>query len=579
MLVDARTLSPGDALKTDVCVLGAGPVGLTIARELAAHGASVYVLELGATDEEPGHPTSNDGLRGEVSDPAYPELETTRAASFGGTVAIWTSEVARHQLGARYGLLQAIDLESRDSVAHSGWPFDRAQLDPYYARASDICEIAPFSEDPGEWELPPRTVRLPLGNDVTTRIVRYGFRSIFTEGYRSWAEAVPNVTVFLNACALEIETDESGTTADRVRAVSAPGRTFTVRPRVVVLALGGIENARLLLLSDGVTSAGLGNTHDLVGRFFMDHPTATGRFVPAAPRAVRRLGLYDTLSNNGGVGQGMLGLSESAIRREQLLNGGVILAPTLERWMQALSSATELSSAVRAGRIPDDAARHVLNVARGTDAVATSAHRRLVERVPMLEPTGRFWPTSRLLNTFDIGHIAGWSRLPFADRRFKSFGFFHVLEQAPEPERRVTLSPRRDRFGRRLARLQWFITERELGSMRRTQEIIAAEMSRAGLGRLLTTAELGPVDDITQNIFPSAHHHLGTTRMHRNPREGAVDENCRIHGTTNLFACGTSVFPTGGFINPTLTALALAVRLAEHIGAVTRTLPEARPDR
>src|SRR5436190_13228521 len=142
--------------------------------------------------------------------------------------------------------------------------------------------------------------------------------------------------------------------------------------------------------------------------------------------------------------------------------------------MRAVNSAVELNRAVQARRLPDKTTKHVFNVARGADAVATSAYRRLVDRVPALEATARFWPTSRLLDTYDIGHIAGWSRLPFVGRRFKSFGFFHVLEQAPESDRRVTLSSERDGFGRPIARLNWFISDQELQSMRRTQEIFAA---------------------------------------------------------------------------------------------------------
>jgi choline dehydrogenase-like flavoprotein len=574
MVVDARTLSSTDVIETDVCVVGAGPIGLTLARELAAKDTRVCVLELGHDPEGAGSPVSEHVLGGEVTDPTYPPLESMRATGFGGTVSIWTSEVARGRLGARYGQLEPIDLERRDEVAYGGWPFDRTHLEPYYARAAAICEIAPFLEDPGDWETPPRALRLPLGEDAATRIVRYGSRSVFTTGYRDWARTEANVTVVFNARVLEVETDESGSTARSVRVASAPGQTFTVATRVVVLSLGGIENARLLLLSNRAKPAGLGNGADLVGRFFMDHPTAAGRFIPAGPHVVEQLGLYDALQKDGSVAQGVLGLSEPTIRRERLLNSGAFLIPTAERWMRALNSAVQLGSAAKHRRIPHGAAKHLLNVALGADAVATSAYRHLVDRLPALQKTTRFWPTSQLLDTFDTGHIAGWSRLPFAGRRFDRIGFFHVLEQAPEPERRVALSSKKDAFGQPVPRLRWFITDQELRSMRRTQEILATAFARAGLGRLITTAELLADGSLEREIYPSAHHHLGTTRMHTDPRRGVVDENCRIHGTTNVFVSGTSVFPTGGFINPTLTTIALAVRLAEHVSASLQVMPE-----
>ena len=215
--------------------------------------------------------------------------------------------------------------------------------------------------------------------------------------------------------------------------------------------------------------------------------------------------------------------------------------------------------------MPPDALAHVRNAALGADVVAAEAYRRLLERVPALEPTTRLWPTTGLLDTLDTGHISGWSRLPFAGKRFKLFGLFQVMEQAPERERRITLSSRKDRFGQPLPRLHWFITEREQESMRRTQGLLGAAFARAGIGRLVTTVDLAGEDDVMRYVGPSAHHHLGTTRMHPDPEQGVVDENCRIHGTSNLYACGTSVFPTGGYINPTLTVVALATRLAGHI--------------
>jgi choline dehydrogenase-like flavoprotein len=197
-----------------------------------------------------------------------------------------------------------------------------------------------------------------------------------------------------------------------------------------------------------------------------------------------------------------------------------------------------------------------------------------VEKAPALEATTRFWPTAGLLNTLDIGHISGWSLLPFAGRRFRSFGLYQMIEQAPEPERRITLSSRTDGFGQPLPHLHWFISERELESMRRTQQILAAAFARARIGRLMTTDALAPQDNPLQGIFPSAYHHLGTTRMHPDPRQGVVDEHCRLHGRSNVFLAGTSVFPTGGYVNPTLTAVALAVRLSDHVRAALQSLPE-----
>lgn len=569
MLVEAGTLDGGSTLEADVCVLGAGPVGLVLARELEAEGARVCVLECGPPD--PGADTGVQ-LDGEVVGEEYVPLAASRAAGLAGTANVWTSEVARNTRGARYAPLQPIDFEARPEVPHGGWPFPRRHLEPYYDRAASICGIAPIAASTTAREEGSHPHALDCGGDVETRVVYYGRQSVFTEEYRSWVAASPTVKVYVRARALEVEgrPDRPST----VLAASAPGRTFRVRARAITLALGGIENARLLLLSNRSAPRGLGNEHDLVGRYFMDHPTARCELVLASRRMARRLASYDTAHRDGLVSQGTLGLTEAALRREGLLNSGFILVPAVERMTRALQSAAWLRDHLRTRRPTRDAVARLRDVALGADAIATAAYRRLVETVPALEPTTRLWPTTRLLNTLDVGHVSGWSRLPFASLRFGTFGVFQMIEQAPEPERRITLSPRKDQFGQPLPRLHWFVGDRELDSMRRTQEIVGAELARAGVGRLVRTDELEAQGGV--HVFPSAYHHLGTTRMHVDPTKGVVDDQGRVHGTANVFVAGTSVFPTGGYINPTLTAVALALRLAEHLRRALRELPETR---
>ena len=256
---------------------------------------------------------------------------------------LWTSEIARARRGARFGRLQPVDFEKRPDVPFSGWPFDRAELDPYYHRAAGICGIAPLSDDPPEWQVTPRTAPLQLGEGILTRIVRYGPGSIFTRDLSESARRSDDVTLVVNARVLRIEAERAAGRARRVLAASAPGRTFGVEARLFVLALGGIENARLLLLSNDDPESGLGNRHDVVGRFFMDHPTASCRLIPAGPRAVERLALYDTVHRQGRVGQGILGPADETVRREGLLNSGSILVPIAERWSRALDSTATLA--------------------------------------------------------------------------------------------------------------------------------------------------------------------------------------------------------------------------------------------
>ena len=154
----------------------------------------------------------------------------------------------------------------------------------------------------------------------------------------------------------------------------------------------------------------------------------------------------------------------------------------------------------------------------------------------------------------------GWSNLPDVDKRYATFEMVSLVEQAPDPANRVMLGLERDPLGARRLELHWRWSESDHKQVLRSRSRIGRESVRSGLG----TFEL--VD--AEPKHPDSSHHIGTTRMHHDPRFGVVDANCRVHGVAYLFVAGSSVFPTGGFANPTLTIVALAARLAEHIKKV-----------
>jgi choline dehydrogenase-like flavoprotein len=169
-------------------------------------------------------------------------------------------------------------------------------------------------------------------------------------------------------------------------------------------------------------------------------------------------------------------------------------------------------------------------------------------------------------DAFDAGvaHLAGAAAsLDSGESRQQvlSSTLLCVGEQAPNPESRVTLMEARDRFGLRRAQLDWRLTELDARSVRRTAEIAADALGGALAGRAqLLVSEADPWPETTGRS-----HHMGTTRMHADPRRGVVDADCRVHGLANLWIAGSSVFPTCGYANPTLTLVALAHRLADRL--------------
>lgn len=521
MVIDGRALADPDELEADVCVVGAGPAGITLALELACVGCQVCLLESGG--RVPDAATERLSAGRSVGYWYYP-LPGTRGRAFGGTSLRWLSTPADRAEGWRARPLDAVDFERRADIPHSGWPFGYPVLQPFYERAQRVCRLGPYDYTPSRWETPSAQL-LALDGSFTNAIFQHGFEdfvSFFDELARS-----ERVQLVLNATAIEIETD--GPAGDVTKVVVAHRRSaqFRVKARLYVLAAGGIDNARLLLLSRRSQPAGLGNGEGLVGRFFMERLTGrTGFIAPATEDFVGRIAIYDQLRVGDTVVKAVLCPSADAVRREGLLNCCFHLVPDSRDWCSdGVRSAATLVRALRRRPLPAGLAGYAKTALRGLPDVARAR--------------------SRAVRGFQPDVVA---------LRVQA-------EQGPNPDSRVLLDDARDSFGLPRARIDWRITERDRWSIRRVQEILDDELRSRGLGRV--EQKLG--DESPAMLFLGSYHQMGTTRMHESPRQGVVDQNCQVHGVENLFVAGGSVFPTSGFANPTLTIVALALRLADHL--------------
>ncbi|MBV9389684.1 MAG: GMC family oxidoreductase [Chroococcidiopsidaceae cyanobacterium CP_BM_ER_R8_30] len=548
MLVDARKLSVDEVIETEVCIIGAGPAGITLAREFAHADFRVALLESGGLEFN-----QNTQLlaEGESVGHDFGKLETHRCRQFGGTANWWEIKIPHHPIGVRYVPLDKIDFEQRDWLPYSGWPFNKSHLDPFYERAQSVCQIGPFAYDAAAWS-DAGTPQLPLnGERVTTTMFQFGPRTAFTKDGLNEINQASNITTYLNANVLEIETNATARTITRVRVACLEGNEFWVCAKVFILATGAMENAQLLLLSNKQQQTGLGNHNDLVGRFFMDHPFVDGGLLlPADPQIFKQTALYDLRLVNHVAVMGKLTLTEAVMHHEQLLNISALLFPRPKSYQSLAANSLEiLRKNFRDRELPQDFSKHFSNVIVGLDYILPAVYRRLTKQQ-------NFFP--------NLGS-GGWSYLQANERRFVTFEVLYFTEQAPNPNNRVMLSTQRDRLGRRQVLLHnrvW--SDMEISSIKRAQAIFTAEIARAGLGQLQTKRD----GELPRMQGPGAHHHMGTTRMHNDPKQGVVDENCQVHGISNLFIAGSSVFPTGGFANPTLTIIALSIRLADHVKIV-----------
>jgi choline dehydrogenase-like flavoprotein len=527
LLINARDLQPDHVLHSDICIVGAGPAGLTLAREFARAHIDFCLIESGGLEQ---HAPTQSLAAGENNGLPYFPLHKARARYFGGSSNLWFPEP-----GLRSRPLDSSDFAKRSWISHSGWPISKADLAPYYEEAQQVCGLGPYSYDVLSWEDAESTPRLALDETrLRTRMFQFARTDTF-KGYLDELARSSRSNIVLNATVVNIETSEDAPMVRRLRVQTLDGKVFEATAKVYILAAGGIENARLLLLSRSRHSAGLGNQNDLVGRFFAEHIHLHSSYlVPSAN--CPPLDLYVPHLKHGIKVAGALAISRDVQEREGLGNLSVFLEPTalLGVSSRAIRSFRQLWLLVRreiwSRAALNDVSGHIQNILRRPNDVAKFALYRVAQK-----------------------------------QGPRAVQFMLMSEQVPNPDSRITLSPRKDRLGLNKVRLEWRISGQDIRTINVSERLLDDGLQRAGVGRLEAKYE----DEMPRPALAGGWHHMGTTRMHQDERHGVVDPNCKVHGLENLFVAGSSVFPTQGYANPTLTIVALAIRLARHVGEAT----------
>ena len=524
MLYDVET--PGGraafARPFDVCVIGAGPAGISLARKLAGRGLDVALMEAGGLEISEA---SQAVMAGESVGLAFPDLDLARLRYLGGSSGHWN------------GLCRAFDahdFDARPENPDAGWPIAKADLDPYADEVHAILDLVPVAV-PG----PPEAQDPPTG----FRRLQY-FRSApatrFGDKYRAELEAAPRIALALNANLVDLRLDDGlGMVTGAVFRGYAPGDPgFTVAARAYCLCCGGIENARLLLNFTSQVPAGIGNGNDLVGRYFNDHPGTPpplGEVIFArAPEAESQFFAPTEAQAEA------LGTLPQLIRINAIARKPLPLGKELARSAQcAVPFADQLAQAVLGDRLQCDTggledwwrSRDPDRYPWGRVVHNSQAVLNRDSRVTLSEATDAFGMRRARLD---------WRTLPIDD---------HTIRENT------------------VAFAGW-LAEAGIGRMR----IYDWVFSEAPIA---TASSMG--DSM------SSYHHMCTTRMSADPRKGVVDADCKVHGLANLYVGGSSVFASTGFENPTYTIVQLALRLGDHLGAklpapaATATTPAAAP--
>jgi choline dehydrogenase-like flavoprotein len=550
MIHIAKEIPENSILTADICIVGAGAAGIVVALQLIDSGLDVILLESGTLEP------SDDAqalYAGEVTDERlHSPPDRYRQRRFGGTTTIW---------GGRCMPFDAIDFTARAYVEDSGWPFALQELLPFYPQANQLCEAGAFAytaESAFDHPLRPMIENFDCRNFTTNSLERFSCPTDFGRRYGRKLRSARNIRVLLDATVTALHLNESGQRVAAASVQSLSGWRGTVQAGQFILAAGGIEVARLLLASSDVQRNGLGNAHDVVGRYYMCHIAGTvGAIKIERPsHAVwhgydisddgvycrRRLALRPEVQRDQGIGNFIARLHHPRItdpaHRNAVLSLLFLSRPLIPYEYAKRLHGDERSS-VRAWM------RHIGNVLTDPfDAVAFAWHmlkdRRLAERK---------FPSIIIKSKANLYSID-----------------YHA-EQQPNRNSRVTLTGHRDPMGVPRIKIDWQYTRGDVDTVTRALALLAAEFQQGGAG----TFEYDPATVEFEMTRYGAYggHHIGTARMGTDPRTSVTDADCRVHGIDNLYVAGSATFPTSSQANPTLTIVALALRLAARLKQVS----------
>jgi choline dehydrogenase-like flavoprotein len=546
MIRSARELVPDAKLEADVCIVGTGAAGMTLALSLRDTGLKVLVLESG---EARYQQAVQDLYKGEVSDERmHSPTDKYRRRVLGGSTTIW---------GGRCMPYDPIDFEARPHIAHSGWPIAYEEVARFYPQANALVEAGDFDYDSSSC-LPTSLPPLPPGfrsERIDTRFLeRFSCPTNFAARYQHLVARSAAVDLITDANVTHIAVSPNGEAVTHLACRTLGGKAFQVNAGRYVLATGGIENARLLLNARDVIASGLGNQHGQVGRYYMCHIAGNvGRLEVRGPADAfwhgyhvsdegiycrRRLTMPAALQRELGIANVIARLHFPTIAEPQHhigLLSTVFLARRLisYEYGKRLQATTPLSVG--------DYLAHIRNVL--LDAPDTASFLFNWVRLRNLAP--RKFPSVVLPNKRNV------------------FSLDVHGEQVPNPDSRIMLSEQRDAMGMQQVRVDWRYSPLDIESVRTFLKVLTEDLAASGTGSLSVSQEELEADLTAYGAYGG--HHIGTTRMGLDPHQSVVNLDSQVHGTHNLYVAGSSVFPTSGQANPTLTIVAMALRLAEHL--------------
>jgi choline dehydrogenase-like flavoprotein len=505
MHIDARELENNSLIEGDICIVGAGAAGITMALEWMNTPYKVILLEGGGFEYDE---QVQELYAGKTTGQHYFPLKSIRLHYFGGTTGHWAGWCSE---------FDEIDFKERPWIPQSGWPIALEDVKPFYPRVQKYVDLGQDEYSVSAWQEKDETLK-PFAldeNKVWSKMWQFSPPTRFGTKYKDVIVKAKNIHLYTYANLVDITANENVSKIREVTVKNYAGKRHTVRAKYFILACCSVQNARILLSANKQASKGLGNDDDHVGRYFMEHlEIKTGSLWLADPADVK---LY-MMEFGKTKARAELAISEKMQTEHQILNGTSSLFP--------LELAINRQAFIEVWEDDKDA-------------------------------------MNKTLKKLDSGNNTEKLTIP---KGFKAYQLFTRMEQAPNPNSRITLDSERDSLGMPRSILNWELTSLEKYSLRKINSIIGEEVGRVSMGRVKVYDYLQDVKDGSWPSFTGGGwHHMGTTRMSDDPKQGVVDANCKIHGLGNLYVAGSSCYVTAGAVNPTLTLIAMTIRLSDHL--------------
>jgi choline dehydrogenase-like flavoprotein len=517
MHIDARQIDNESVIEGDICIIGAGASGISIALDWENTPYKVILLEGGGFDYDD---QVQELLNGKITGHPYYPMKSSRLHYFGGATGHW---------GGMCSTFDAIDYKKRDWVENSGWPIKQEDMAAFYPKAHDILELGPYQWDAKYWQDQNASfVSLPLDeNAIWNKIWHFSPPTRFGSRYKEAIVNAKNIHLYTYANVVDIDAVENVSSIKEVTVKNHAGKQHKVKAKYFIMACCAIQNSRLLLACNKQAHKGLGNDNDLVGRYFMEHlELHTGELWLNHKDSLK---LYQ-IGNKEKV-RAELAISEKMQESLKVLNATVSLMP--------LEMARKLQPAVKVYTYDDPR--------KSSDTL---------------------WKYS---NTYNLDKRNFIQRM-LTGNDHNAFGLYTRAEQAPNPSSRVVLSEEKDALGVPRANLNWALSPIDKKTVFSINHLIAQQVGIAGIGRVkLKDWLIDETDKELPDYTSGGWHHMGTTRMSENAKQGVVDANCKVHGINNLYIAGSSCFATGGSVNPTLTVVAISLRLSDYLKGKMKT--------